>query len=207
MTYHSSVSAASAAMAAACFLVLSLGGCGPLVLGGAAVGATVVAQDRPVSEAIADTTIQANIDKKLIEFDVDMFQKVDISVTEGQVLLTGLVPSPQNRVDAARIAWQVNGVKEVINEIEVKDKSTLSDAARDTWITTKLRSKITFDNHISSINYTIDTVNQKIYLTGIAQNQAELDRVMAYARDIDYVRGVVTYVRVKQPAQAAGNNG
>jgi len=207
MTYHSSVSTASAALAVACFLVLSLGGCGPLVLGGAAVGATVVAQDRPVREAIADTTIQANIDKKLIEFDVDMFQKVDISVTEGQVLLTGLVPSPQNRVDAARIAWQVNGVKEVINEIEVKDKSTLSDAARDTWITTKLRSKITFDNHISSINYTIDTVNQKIYLTGIAQNQAELDRVMAYARDIDYVRGVVTYVRVKQPAQAAGNNG
>lgn len=188
-------------------LCLGLGGCGPLILGGAAVGATVVAQDRPVSAAISDTKIQAEIDKRLLDFDVDMFQRVDISVTEGQVLLTGLVPLPQNRVDAARIAWQVDGVKEVINEIEVKDKSTLSDAARDVWIGTKLRSKITFDNQISSVNYTIDVVNQKIYLTGIAQSQAELDRVMAYARSIDYVRGVVSYVRIKQPATDAGANG
>ncbi|MBE9555942.1 MAG: BON domain-containing protein [Proteobacteria bacterium] len=174
-----------------------LGGCVPLVFGGAAVGATLVAQERPVSTAISDTTIQAGIDKRLLESNVDIFKKVDISVVEGRVLLTGLVPEPQNRLDAARIAWQPDGVKEVINEIEVVDRSSLSDAARDTWITTKLRSKITFDDKISGINYTIDTVNQRIYLLGIARSQKELDRVIAYARDIDYVRGVVPYVRVK----------
>jgi osmotically-inducible protein OsmY len=162
-----------------------LGGCVPVVVGGAAVGATVVAQDRPISEALSDSKIHA--------------------IAEGKVLLTGLVPEPQHRLDAARIAWQPDGVKEVINEIEVKDKSTLSDAARDTWITTKLRSKILFDKKISSVNYTIDTVNQRVYLIGIAQSQAELDRVVAYARDIDYVRGVVPYVRVKEPK--AGTEG
>ena len=124
-------------------------------------------------------------------------------MADGKVVLTGLVPEQQNRLDAARIAWQPDGVKEVINEIEVKDKSTLSDASRDTWITTKLRSKILFDKKISSVNYTIDTVNQKVYLIGIAQSQAELDRVVAYARDIDYVRGVIPYVRVKQPKAGA----
>lgn len=174
-----------------------LGGCVPLVFGGAAVGATVVAQERPVSTAISDTTIQAGIDKRLLESNIDIFKRVDISVVEGRVLLTGLVPEPQNRLDAARIAWQPDGVKEVINEIEVVDRSSLSDAARDTWITTKLRGKITFDDKISGINYTIDTVNQRIYLIGIARSQEELDRVIAYARDIDYVRGVVPYVRVK----------
>ncbi len=180
-----------------------LGGCVPVVIGGAAVGATVVAQDRPVSEALSDSKIHASIDKRLLEFSTDIFQQIDISVAEGKVLLTGLVPEPQNRLDAARIAWQPDGVKEVINEIEVKDKSTLSDASRDTWITTKLRSKILFDKKISSVNYTIDTVNQKVYLIGIAQSQAELDRVVAYARDIDYVRGVIPYVRVKQPKAGA----
>jgi osmotically-inducible protein OsmY len=166
-----------------------------------------VAQERPVKEAVSDTTIQATIGKKLFEFSVDIFQKVDISVVEGKVLLTGLVPEPQNRLDAARIAWQANGVKEVINEIEVKDRSSLSDAARDSWITTKLRSKITFDNEISGINYTIDTVNQRVYLMGIAQSQKELDRVVSYARDIDYVRGVVPYVRVKGRNPAEGSGG
>jgi osmotically-inducible protein OsmY len=180
-----------------------LGGCVPLIFGGAAAGAAVVAQERPVGEAYSDATIHAGIDKKLLEFSVDIFQKVDISVVEGKVLLTGLVPEPQNRLDAARIAWQPDGVKEVINEIEVKDTSRLTDAARDTWITTKLRSKITFDKNISGINYTIDTVNQRIYLIGIARSQKELDRVIAYARDINYVRGVTPYVRVKEPEAAA----
>ncbi|MDH5555938.1 MAG: BON domain-containing protein [Alphaproteobacteria bacterium] len=182
-----------------------LGGCAPLVVGGAAVGATVVGQERPVKQAISDTTIQASINKNLLEFSVDIFQRVDISVVEGKVLLTGLVPEPQNRLDAARLAWQADGVREVLNEIEIKDKSTLTDAARDTWITTKLRSKITFDEQISGVNYTIDTVNQRIYLLGIAQSQAELDRVISYARDIDYVRGVIPYVRIKE--QKAGTGG
>jgi len=193
----------------ALLLVLSplLGGCGALVLGGAAAGAAVVAQERPVKEAVSDTTIQATIGKKLFEFSVDIFQQVDISVVEGRVLLTGLVPEPQNRLDAVRIAWQADGVKEVINEIEVKDRSSLSDAARDSWITTKLRGKITFDQEISGINYTIDTVNQRVYLMGIAQSQKELDRVVSYARDIDYVRGVVPYVRVKGRNSAEGSGG
>ena len=191
------------ALATALALSPLLGGCGVLVVGGAAVGATVVAQDRPVKEAFSDTAIQASVDRKLLEFSVDIFQKVDVSVVEGRVLLTGLVPKPQNRLDAARLAWQADGVSEVINEIEIKDKSGLSDAARDTWITTKLRSKITFDDQINSVNYTIDTVNQRIYLTGIAQSQDELDRVTAYARDIDYVRSVIPYVRVKKPKPAA----
>lgn len=180
---------------------LPLAGCGPLVLGGAAVGATVAAQDRPVRAAIDDSVIQGNIGKKLFEFDVDVFQQVDLEVVEGKVLLTGLVPEPQNRLDAARLAWQVDGVVEVINEIEVKDTSTLADAARDSWISAKLRSAITFDRNIRSINYTIDTVNKTVYLMGIAQSQEELDRVVGYARQIDYVRRVVPYVRIKAPGE------
>jgi len=178
-----------------------LAGCAPLVVGGAAVGATVVAQDRPVKTAIADSAIQADIDKRLFEFDVDVFKRVDMEVVEGKVLLTGIVPDPQNRIDAARIAWQAEGVAEVINEIEVSDKSSLSDAARDSWITTKLRSAILFDSEIHSINYTIDTVNKTVYLMGIAQSQEELDRVVGYAKQIDYVRRVVPYVRIEPAAE------
>lgn len=181
--------------------LLPLGGCAPLVVGGAAVGATVVAQDRPVKTAIADSAIQADIGKRLLEFDVDVFQRVDIEVVEGKVLLTGIVPDPQNRIDAVRIAWQADGVAEVINEIEVRDTSSLSDAARDSWITTKLRSAILFDSEIHSINYTIDTVNKTVFLMGIAQSQAELDRVIGYARQIDYVRRVVPYVRIAPAAE------
>ena len=186
-------------------LAVSLGGCVPVVVGGVAAGATVVAQERSVATAIDDSKIQADIDKRLLEFDLDLFARVDIEVVESKVLLTGNVPEPRNRVDAARIAWRADGVAEVINEIEITDNSTLSDAARDAWITTKLRARIIGDREISSVNYTIDTVNGAVYLMGIAQDQAELDRVVGHARDTNYVRRVVPHVRVKDaPAQTGG---
>ncbi|UCH75578.1 MAG: BON domain-containing protein [Rhodospirillales bacterium] len=181
--------------------ILPLGGCEALVLGGVVVGATVAAQDRPVKTAIADSAIQADVGRRLIEFDVDVFRRVDIEVVEGKVLLNGVVPSPEDRIDAARIAWQADGVAEVINELEVQDTRSLSDAARDSWITTKLRSAILFDGEVQSINYSIDTVNGTVYLMGIAQNQGELDRVVGHARNIDYVRRVVPYVRIASPAE------
>lgn len=186
-----------APLIAAALCTLLLGGCGPLVLGGAAVGATVAAQERPVSAAVDDTVIQGKIDKALFQHDKEIFQRVDISVVEGKVLLTGIVPEPKDRLDAARLSWQVDGVQEVINEIEVKDVSTLTDAARDSWISATLRSKITFDAQVRSINYTIDTVNRTVYLMGVAQSQKELDRVVGHARQVDYVRRVVPYVRIK----------
>ena len=176
--------------------VLAQSGCVPFVVSGAAAGARVVAQERPVGTVIDDTVIRARIANSMLEFDAKVFQQVDIQVIEGRVLLTGLVPEPANRLDAARISWQADGVSEVINEVEVKDRSTVSDAARDTWISTKLRSIITFDGEVRSVNYTIETVNRTVYLMGIAYSQTELDRVVNHARQIDYVRHVVPYVRI-----------
>jgi len=118
-------------------------------------------------------------------------------VHEGRVLLTGTINSPQNRLDAVRLAWQVEGVRQVIDEIQVTDEGGVLDYSRDVWITAQLRSKITFDSEILAINYSIETVNKVVYLMGVAQSEAEIDRVIRYARNIDYVRKVVSHVRIK----------
>ena len=92
----------------------------------------------------------------------------------------------------------------MINEIEVNDTSGLSDLARDTWISTQLKSTLLFDKDVSAIDYSIETVNQVIYLMGVAESQAELDRVIGHAKDISYVRRVVSYVLLKDdPARNA----
>lgn len=76
----------------------------------------------------------------------------------------------------------------------MNDTSGLSNLARDTWISTKLKSTLLFDQDVSSIDYSIETVNQVIYLMGVAQSQVELDRVIGHAKNISYVRRVVSYV-------------
>ena len=75
----------------------------------------------------------------------------------------------------------------------------LAGYGRDTWIAAQLKSKLLFDKQVSSINYSIDTVRGKVFLIGLAQSRQELDRVINHARSIDYVKKVVSYVKIKRP--------
>ena len=81
--------------------------------------------------------------------------------------------------------------------IKVSDDSGVLVLARDKWVNAQLRLKITFDGKIKAINYAIDTVNGTVYLMGIAQSKEELALVRNHARNIEYVRRVISHVRVK----------
>ena len=86
---------------------------------------------------------------------------------------------------------------EVINEIEVTDEGGIGAYARDTAIVTELRSKLLFGKDIQSVNYSIESVNNVVYLLGVAQDQAELDKAIDIARNVRYVRRVVSHVLMK----------
>jgi osmotically-inducible protein OsmY len=64
-------------------------------------------------------------------------------------------------------------------------------------ISSDLRSKLLLDKHVLSVNYSVTTVDQVIYLLGIAQDAEERERVNDYARDVPYVKKVVNYVILK----------
>ncbi|MGE0094648.1 MAG: BON domain-containing protein [Alphaproteobacteria bacterium] len=180
-------------------LLAALCACSPAgtAVGVAATAGTTAAQERPISKAVSDTAIRSEINYKWGKHDLALYRKVSLSVIEGRVVLTGSVINPQTRIDAARLAWQANGVKEVINEIQVENWSGVSDRARDEWIQAKIKGRLTLDSGVMSINYTVDCVNGTVYLMGIAQSQDELDRVINHVRDTAYVRSVVSYVRLK----------
>jgi osmotically-inducible protein OsmY len=177
-----------------------LGGCASAVVGaGAAVGVAAY-QERGVAGAAKDQKIGFEIREKWLRHDHRFPLIMSIEVYEGRVLLTGVVDDPNIRADAVRLTWTANGVKEVINEIQIADGAGIVDMARDSWVTAKLKGILTFDEAIMAINYSVETVNGTVYLIGIAQNQAEVDRVVAHARAIEYVRKVISHVRVKNPS-------
>ena len=154
--------------------------------------------------SVADTDIRIAINDLWLKADEEMFRKVNLQVEEGRVLLSGNVRLPEQRIEAVRLAWRAPGVREVINEIEVNDSSSLGNAARDSWIATELEATLLLDKQVSSTNYSVETVNQEVYLMGVAASQAELDRVIGHAKDIAYVRRVVSYVLlVDDPARTS----
>lgn len=168
-----------------------------LISGAAATGGTAIAQERSVSDAIDDTAIEIALNKRFLDESTELFLDVDIDAYEGRVMLTGDVEKPRHRIRALELAWQVKGVDEVINEIQVRDRTSFVDRARDIWISTQLATELLYDKKILSINYNIETVNGVIYLIGIAQDAEELERVIARARNIAYVHRVVSHVRLK----------
>jgi osmotically-inducible protein OsmY len=180
----------------AVMLSLPLSGCGVLIGAGAAAG-TASMQERGLGGVIDDKLIQAKINSNWLNVDSNLFFGLSSEVHEGRVLLTGSVAKPEHRVNAVRIAWQVDGVREVINQIEIKDRSGLVDYARDAWITSKLIFKLTVDGDIKAINYSLDTVNGHVFIMGIAQDRVERDRVGAHAQDVGYVRRVTNYAVLK----------
>ena len=173
------------------------GGCVPLAVGGGAVAVNAESQERGLEGTINDTVIRANINEHWYSHDKAVYNAVGLQVTEGRVLLTGRAPTQQVRLDAVRLAWQVDGVKEVINEIQIAKEGEGSTFGTDTWITTQLNTKLLFDRDVESVNYSVEAVRGVVYLMGIAQTQAELDRVTNHARNLRYVRRVVSYVRIK----------
>jgi len=187
-------------------LPVALGGCPVAIVGGlaAAGGAGYKAnQERGVTGAFDDLTIKTNIQNAWLQVNPLMQRDFTITVYEGRTLLTGITPSPELKAQAAQVASQIPGVRAIYNEIEVAPGEGAWASVRDTWISSQIRSNLVFASQVRSDNYTIDTVNGSVYLIGSARTSAELDRVTQEARNVPYVKRVVSYVEIRPGAPIA----
>lgn len=176
-------------------LVPALSGCVPLAVGAAAVGgAGVASQERGVSGFVDDAGIQLTINDVWLKHSTGLHSRIGLTIDQGRVMLTGRAANAQERLDAVRLTWTVNGVREVINEITIGPEPSISDTARDRWISTRFRAAITVESDVSSQNYAFTTSERVIYLLGTAKSRAELDRVIDIARRTPSVERVVDHV-------------
>lgn len=181
-------------VAIACLVAaVPLAGCTPvgMAVGAGATAGTAALQERGFEQSVRDSVIEATISKDLFDRDLNVFANLNVEVVEGRVLLTGFVPTQDDRLAAIKSSWEKDGVVDVINEIQIGDSSAITSTARDKLIATEIRAEITVDDKIKAINYSIEVVNGTVYLFGIAQDQTELDRVVAHTRGVDYVRRIV----------------
>jgi len=96
-------------------------------------------------------------------------------------------------------------VRQVINELQIGVPRSVGEASRDELIIGELRAAIFAEEDIESVNYVIKSVNRRVYLIGIAQDLAELDLVLAAAKDVAYVKRIVSLVVLKDdPRRPAG---
>jgi len=170
---------------------------GVLATGGATT--MVVAEgDKSLGTAVDDATIKLNISRKLLISKNNLFINVDTNVVEGIVLLTGIVENQESRIEAVKIVWEVDGVNEVINEIEIGDKTSIKEYANDVWITTQIKALAARDIGFRFISFNVETIRGKVYLAGITSRPEQLETLVNIAKSVKGVEDVVNYVVVKE---------
>jgi len=189
------------ALLCAAALSVALGGCvETVVIGGlaaAAGGGYVASQERGLDGTVSDFGLKTDVAKAFAQADPQLENAVTMTVYGRRVLLTGRVANPAMKSAAVEIASRVPYVRAVHDEIEVAAAESFWDDARDTWISTQVRSQMVVDPDIRSVNYEIDTENGSVYLIGSARSQRELDRATQIARQVPGVKRVVSYVELR----------
>ena len=175
-------------------VTIQLSGCAGAIIAGGAAAIGASSTEKGFATSINDTSISLKIRDKFIQTDIDLVEGISIQVDDGNVLLVGWIENQELKVKASKLAWEVRGVRSVINEIEIAEKVSLKDRAKDAAASANLRRLLITDLDINSLNYSIEVVSGIVYITGIAKDDAERDRVIAHARNLSYVKRVENYV-------------
>jgi len=167
----------------------SLTACVPLILGGAA-GTAMVATDRRTSGAqLEDEGIELRTLSRMRE-NFGTRVRVNTVSFNRQVLLTGEVPSLQDKQAVEDMVRKIQNVGSVVNELGVRNSPSLTDRSADLLITGRLKAAILDARDLQSNAFKVVTENHTVYLMGRV-TQRESDRVTGIAQSISGVQRVV----------------
>ena len=176
---------------------LLFSGCAPAVVGVGTAAVAASSTEKGITTSVSDGLVFTKIQDNFLKTDATLSQFVDVNVNDGAVLLTGKVKTPEEKVLATKLTWEVRGVLEVVNEIQVTDKSSIKDVAKDLAASAQLRGKMIADPGLSSLNFSIDVVNGTVYLSGVAADAEEMNRVVSHARELRFAQQVVNYITLR----------
>ena len=176
---------------AAAALAGGLSACVPLVMGGAAVGTLVAVDRRTSGTQLEDEGIEFRAANRLHGLYGDRAH-VNVTSWNRQVLLTGEVPTQEDRQKAEQTLREVENVRSVVNDLVVAPPSSLSQRSNDTLITGKVKASFVDAKDLVSAAFKVVTERGVVYLMGRV-TQREATRATEIVRGVS---GVTKVVRV-----------
>jgi len=173
------------------FLFLLIVGCGKTGFSTFGRGVSIGFDPRTVGMQIDDTIMQKNLVARLTLTEKKYFLYIQVEILDGRIFLTGKVDEPENKIKITKMAWETKGVRSVKNAITIKGQSDFRSTAKDILITSQLRTALIFNKLTKSGNYTLETINRKIHIFGIAENSEEKKEVISEAHKIYDVDTVI----------------
>tara|TARA_B100001121_G_C18546306_1_gene553190 strand:- start:169 stop:747 length:579 start_codon:yes stop_codon:yes gene_type:complete len=153
-------------------------------------GVDITFDPRTIGMQIDDTIMQKNLSARLALTDKKYILSLQSEVLDGRIFLSGKVDNAEEKIKITKMAWETKGVRSVKNAIVIKGQSNFKSTAKDILITSQLRSALIFNKKTKARNYTLETVNQNIYIFGIAMDVEEKKEVINEAKKIYDVKEI-----------------
>lgn len=106
------------------------------------------------------------------------------------VLLVGQVPNKELRSLAGDTVGKIHSVRQVHNELEVEAPITFLTRSKDTWITTKVKTKLLASRDVEGGRVKVITENGSVFLMGLV-SRAEGNKITEIVRHTGGVKKVV----------------
>jgi osmotically-inducible protein OsmY len=166
-----------------------LSACAPVILGGAMMGSLVAVDRRTTGTQIEDEGIELRAGRQ-IDFNIGDRVHVNVTSYNRQVLLTGEVPSDQDKQLVEKVVSQVENVRNIINELAVLGHATLGQRSSDALVTGRVKANLIDARDLVSSAFKVVTERGTSYLMGRV-TQREADRCTDIARNTSGVQKVV----------------
>ena len=153
-------------------------------------GVSIYLDPRSLGTQIDDSIMQKSLLIRITKTDKKYILDISPKVVDGHIFLTGVVEKVDEKILMTKLAWKTEGARSVKNNIEVKDKFSLKNYSQDVLISSQMKVALLANKKISMSNYQVNTVNQVIFIFGIAANEAERREVMNEASLIKDVKSV-----------------
>ena len=172
----------------------SLTACAPALLGGTVMGSVMASDRRTTGAQVEDKGIELKL-TSLINENLGERAHVNVNSYNRQLLLTGEVPSAQDKQLVEKLVSRVTNVKSIVNEIAVFGNTTLVQRGSDSVVTGRVKAGMLDIKDMYINAFKVVTERGVVYLMGRV-TQKEATRATELARSTSGVQKVVRLVEI-----------
>jgi osmotically-inducible protein OsmY len=149
----------------------------------------------------SDTLIGLKVKTALLFHRNVRATKTDVNVTDGIVSLSGKASSMAQKELTTEYARDVEGVKDVKNQMTVaknpaKPDETVGEKIDDASVTAQVKASLLSHRSTSALKTKVETTDGIVTLSGIAKNAAEKSLITKLVTDVNGVSSVVNNMTV-----------
>ena len=157
-------------------------------------GVSIALDPRTLGTQIDDSIMKKSLQARLGLADKKYLIKLSVKVLDGRIFLGGKVDEREEKLKITKMAWETKGARSVKNNIVIKKKFSFKNTALDILITSQLRTALILNDNVKAANFSIDTINQKTYIFGIAHDENEKKEIIQEAKQIVDLKELVSSI-------------